>query len=208
MGRDKALLSWQGKPLYRHMADILTNSGVDHVLYSSGERSSSERSSSEKPGREWADEQTISDIISDRGPLGGIHAVIAELPDQVNLVVVPVDMPLLPEACCRLLMNDQKLATEQPVPVCFENYTLPMVFPVNKALREQVSKAINSSSHRDYSLRNLHRALNGEYQALPADYEDFFQNTNTPEDWRSALSRKAHCPESELSRKVHCPDSL
>ncbi len=210
MGRNKALLSWQGKPLYRHMIDILEASGIDRVLLSRVELN-------DDPYNEQHNEQVVADIISDRGPLGGIHAALAELPDHINLIVVPVDMPLLPVACCQQLLNDQRLnhqrldhqrfsnqrfsnqrfsnqvsEPKQPVPICYEgcyeSYTLPMVLPVNPALRAQVEKAINSSNHRDYSLRNLHRMLGGEYLDLPPADEILFKNTNTPEDWQSALS--------------------
>ena len=169
MGRNKALLSWQGKPLYRHMADMLSRAGVSDILFSSNELTGV---------------TFLADIIPDRGPLSGIHAALNELPNSVHLIIVPVDMPLLPAEACQQLLD-----SAGSVPVCYQNYTLPMVLPVTEALREQVSKAIESDNHRDYSLRNLHRALSGEYLPLGQGYAELFQNTNTPEDWQQALVR-------------------
>jgi molybdopterin-guanine dinucleotide biosynthesis protein A len=148
------------------MTDKLLESGASRVLLSAS--SLPDSVPDQKPGK---------------GPLSGIHAAIQMLDNGVNLLVVPVDMPLLPVSVCQRLM--EKVEGQ---PLMVQGFMLPMILPVNEALRSQIELQINSSDHRDYSLRKLHKALKGNSLPLPEHETAFFQNTNTPEDWQNALT--------------------
>ncbi|MFZ5657118.1 MAG: molybdenum cofactor guanylyltransferase, partial [Pseudomonadota bacterium] len=78
MGRDKALLAWQGRPLIDHMLDRLREAGASRV-HVSGDRPAY---------------GGIADAWPGRGPVAGIASVLPACGDG-PVVVVPVDLPLL-----------------------------------------------------------------------------------------------------------------
>ena len=86
MGYDKALLEWRGRPLLDHVRARLWAAGCQAVVTSRA-----------APG-------CIADDLPGRGPLGGIHAVLSSRP-AADYLVVPVDMPLLPAALLRGLID-------------------------------------------------------------------------------------------------------
>ena len=156
---------WDGIPLYQHMASLLNRAGIPRILVS---------------GEGYGD-HSVPDLLPGRGPLSGIHAAISRLNDGENLLIVPVDMPLLPVKALTILAAQQQ-------PVCFEGYTLPMLLPVTPQLRVLVEDRINSPEQRSYSLWRLHRNLQGTTLPLPRDLVAGFCNANTPEDWQQCQS--------------------
>ncbi|WP_422451739.1 molybdenum cofactor guanylyltransferase [Endozoicomonas sp. ALC066] len=172
MGQDKARLLWQNIPLFQHMQNLLYESGIDKVLLSGDQFGS----------------RALVDKIPGRGPLGGVHAAIDTLTDGVNLLVVPVDMPLLPpEACRKLVLSAAELGRA----VIFETFSLPLILPVDSQLRSAVNSALSSQDHQDYSLGRLFDRLQGVAVPLPAPMAAYFQNTNTPDEWHRALKAKS-----------------
>ena len=174
MGENKALLTWQHRPLFEVMADKLTQAGVDTILLSSNAHLHSHH-------------QILPDLIPEKGPLSGIHAALSTVQDNSLLLVVPVDMPrLLPESLVTLVNHSKQLNAA----VCFQDYTLPACLRVNKALRQKVKRAINSPHRKDYSLWRLFQSLDGQSISL-SDSDNArllssqFLNTNTPEEWQA-----------------------
>lgn len=92
MGLDKAELRYKGRRLVDHMAALLRASGVETV-YVSGAVSSY---------------HSIHDVVSDRGPVGGLYSVVQALAESTfdSALVVPVDMPLLTPDLLRRLFCD------------------------------------------------------------------------------------------------------
>lgn len=170
MGQNKALLNWQGKPLFIAMAQKLEDAGADHILISG-----SHQYHNEKYG------QSIADRIPGKGPLSGIHAALFNIPDNGRLLVTPVDMPLLSSDCLRDLAAS---VTVQQPHCYFHNHMLPVCFTVTPDLRERVRIAINSPDRKDYSIRRLLMQLQAVAIDPPAQEPAArFQNTNTPEEW-------------------------
>lgn len=167
MGTDKTRLLWQGKPLFRHMAELLSNTGIRQVMIS---------------GQGFTGENSVADIIPQRGPLSGIHAALQRLPSGDRLLVCPVDMPLLPLVAIRLLGM-------QSVLCCFEGFTLPLLLPVNASARTAIDRAIHSDNTKDYALWRLYQQLDGQTIPLPQAMTDYFENANTPEDWRHLMTK-------------------
>ena len=166
MGRDKALLEWQGRPLFQHMKSVLEQAGICRVFLSGAQ----------------CGEEALVDLIPGKGPLSGIHAVLPHVPDGSRLLVVPVDMPLLPaEAITRLVDSEPASGT----PLHYDGFPLPWLLPVNAELRQQLETALHSTERRHYSLRHLHQILTGRKLPLPAPLIELFHNTNTPADWES-----------------------
>ncbi|HWH31606.1 MAG TPA: molybdenum cofactor guanylyltransferase [Egibacteraceae bacterium] len=79
MGRDKALLAWDGTPLVDRVAEVLAEC-CDEVLIASGD------------GTRLGRPHEIADAVPSAGPLGGLLAGM-EAAAQPLVAVVAVDMP-------------------------------------------------------------------------------------------------------------------
>lgn len=81
MGREKALLTWQGKPLVRRVVDALQDVFPAVRVVTQSEEVA-------QAAGVWS----LSDRFPERGPLGGIHAALTEVGD---CFVCATDMPFL-----------------------------------------------------------------------------------------------------------------
>jgi molybdopterin-guanine dinucleotide biosynthesis protein A len=162
MGRDKAMLPWQGDTLLAHMQQCLRLAGVSRVVVSGAYRHC----------------DAIPDRFADLGPLGGLASVAAALPDA-TLLVVPVDMPLIGAAPLRYLREAQEAGC-----VCFQDQPLPLRLRLDTASRQVLATLLDGPAS-GRSLRALHAALFGEYVALPTQWRAQLQDADTPADWRA-----------------------
>lgn len=94
-GEDKAFFVLDGKPMYRHAADALEQSGVcDRIVVSTNERLKTC----------FSDYRTVVDHpeFRDRGPLGGLYALSESFPG-CRLLVVTCDTPYVSPSWLRIL---------------------------------------------------------------------------------------------------------
>ena len=95
MGRDKALVEFRGQPLVAHALAILREAGLSAVIAGAQPTLG-----------------TFAPIVEDRepglGPLGGVCAAMASATARWS-VFVPVDLPLLPAALVRYLLNSARV---------------------------------------------------------------------------------------------------
>lgn len=106
MGRDKAQLPYNGKPLIDHMINCLKQVPVDNVLISG-----------DVPGYDG-----IPDRQPDGGPARALADIITGDSAYDGFLIVPVDMPALGPEPLRLLL-------ERPEGACYQNYPLPAYIP-------------------------------------------------------------------------------
>jgi len=166
MGRDKALLEWRGRPLLDQVRTRLWAAGCQAVVTSRA-----------APG-------CIADVYPDRGPLGGIHAVLRSRP-SVGYLVVPVDMPLLPIALLRGLIDSGRVHGH-----CYYRRSfLPCYLSGHPTLPGRLAQRL---SRGDLALGGFLRALHA--RALDGGDDAAFLNTNTPEAWRRATALDASPP--------------
>jgi molybdenum cofactor guanylyltransferase len=168
MGRDKAMLPWQGDTLLAHMQQRLRLSGVSRVIVSGA----------------YPHCDAVADRFAGLGPLGGLASVAAALPDT-SLLIVPVDMPLIGAATLRHLRESTAADC-----VCFHDQPLPLRLRLDAASR-QVLAALLDGPAPGRSLRALHTALRGERLALPSQWQAQLQDADTPADWRAIATA---CP--------------
>ncbi|NVJ96662.1 MAG: molybdenum cofactor guanylyltransferase [Alphaproteobacteria bacterium] len=87
MGRDKAMIAHNGKPLIQHMAKILTEAGAEEMVI---------LGRPDLPGG-------IPDHTPGAGPVTALVDYLASRPSGSRHIIIPVDMPALkPEAIIRL----------------------------------------------------------------------------------------------------------
>lgn len=110
MGQNKALLNYQGRPLYQHMQGLLRAAGMQHV-YLSGS---------------LPEEDCIADHQSYAGPACAVAGVMDYLADQhTHALIVPVDMPLLTAELLRALSTQANACR-------YEGQIFPLFLPVQR----------------------------------------------------------------------------
>jgi molybdopterin-guanine dinucleotide biosynthesis protein A len=163
MGRDKALLDWHGRPLLERQLDALRASGVDDV-----------RVSGDRPAY-----RGVADARPGLGPLAGLAAVAGAMAGEAELVVIPVDMPLLQAALLR------RLRDERPQARClrFAEHVLPMRLRLDVESRVLLATLLHEGEHRRRSLRALQQTLDCTDIALAADEAAQLTDCNTETLW-------------------------
>ncbi len=115
MGRDKALLMLDGRPLVENALSILRQAGLPASI--SGART---------PLASCA--PVVPDTKPGLGPLGGVCAALASMPSQ-HAAFLPVDLPLLPASLLLFLLHHARM-TGRAVTVAAVNgdaQTFPVV---------------------------------------------------------------------------------
>jgi len=170
MGTDKALLSFQGKTLLKHMI-CLIEPLCDKVLISG--------QNSDYTG---FDVEMIPDLYSNCGPIAGIFSALKYSVYDWNLMV-SVDAPFVNEELFHLLISNigeydciipQHTAGVEPLIALYSRRTLPVI--------EEMIKS------GDYRLTNLLTKINTRYvdcSDLIKKYPRLFVNINRMEDYQS-----------------------
>lgn len=195
MGRDKALLPFKGKPLIEHALHALRAAGCEPVI--AGSR---------------ADLAVYAPVLPDLhpgcGPLSGIEAALAYSARQ-HVLFVPVDLPLLPPAFLRLLL-DRAACTgaqatvpmlggrAQPLCAVYRRDLLPGISAALAAGEYKVMRVIEALARRDqrdvFAMEAVLAASGRTYTELPAPR--WFANVNRPEDLASLTSGRGTEAES------------
>jgi molybdenum cofactor guanylyltransferase len=163
MGRDKALLPWQGRPLIEHQIAVLKAAGVDAV-----------RISGQRP-----DYEGIADPVAHAGPLGGVAGIAAAC-DDAELLIIPVDMPRLqPDLLQRLLAGPTSSGSTH-----FAGHVLPMRLRLDKTCRAALAELMAAENDRARSLHALQERVGVNTLALNADEEALLADCNTEQAWR------------------------
>jgi molybdopterin-guanine dinucleotide biosynthesis protein A len=161
MGRDKAGLTWRGRPLLQHQRDLLLAAGASRVVVSG----------------DYPQAQGIPDAVPDQGPLGGLLAVSAVLEDG-PLVVLPIDMPQIPPALLAALARAPARCAH------YRGHVLPLRLPLDAALRAWLAQSLRHPPELR-SLRALHAVCGGTTLPLPPDEAHLLVNCNTPGEWEA-----------------------
>lgn len=163
MGRDKALLDWRGQPLIEHQLATLRAACVDDL-----------RVSGERPAHGG-----IKDAQPQLGPLGGLFSVAATLAGEVDLLVMPVDMPRLSAALLERLRREQPQARS----LRLAGHVLPWRLRLDAACRAAFAALLASDTPRQRSLHALQEAMATVELPLSLDEAAQLIDCNTPERW-------------------------
>jgi len=178
MGRNKVLLPYKDHTLLDHMVKLLAKSGFDPVLISG----------------DIEGYVSIADQICEKGPVGGIHAVVSKVSMVLSpraWLFVPVDMPLLNEKMLkRLAMCKCAYKSDGAV---FHDRPLPLFI----RMHDHVIDSINSVATRmrageTISVNHLLSHLNLCKTKYTSHEAVLLMNTNTPEEWQEAIREFTH----------------
>lgn len=191
MGRDKALLDVDGRPLVERTVEMLRGLELNPRICGS------------RP-----DLAGFAEVVPDNfplcGPLGGIEAALAASDSELNLFV-PVDLPGLPRGFLQWMMaraeTSQAVATiprygDRVQPLCAvysrrlrDGLRRPLVagnYKVMAAVRE--AAAALGEGVDEFDMESVASTGPEEWPLLPP-LGEWFRNINTPADYEQLLRR-------------------
>jgi molybdopterin-guanine dinucleotide biosynthesis protein A len=178
MGQDKALLDFGGQPLIQHVIQRLAGLSAETLV-----------TTNQPDGYRFLDVPLVTDLLPDRGALGGLYTALSAA-SQPLVAVVACDLPFasreLLAACRDQLLAEPGLdavipSTAQGLEPLHAVYRRATCLPaVQTAIAADRWKMI--AWHRDANVRIMSPAESASYdpQGLA------FLNVNTPEDFLRA----------------------
>jgi len=128
MGRDKATLAWDGEPAIARVARLARAAGARRLMVAGGDY-----------GLPF-----VPDPVPHAGPVGGLLAAAAALPEFERLLVLAVDAPTLRLADLAPLLSAQDPGTAYtglPLPMVIARSALPRGLDADTPLRRFVEAA-------------------------------------------------------------------
>jgi molybdenum cofactor guanylyltransferase len=175
MGRDKAFLELGGTTLLKN-ALALARAVAGEVKIVGD------------PARFGEFAAVVRDIYPGRGPLGGIHAALAESQSELNLII-GVDLPFLEVGFLQLLVSAAKASGALVTVPRVGNYYEPLTAVYRKGFSVLAEEALSANRNKVdamFSQISL-RVVNEEEIVRNGFSPAMFRNVNTPEDWKVAL---------------------
>jgi molybdopterin-guanine dinucleotide biosynthesis protein A len=174
MGTDKAFLELGGMTLLEHALELARSVAAcvsivgDEVKFG-----------------EFSD--VVEDVYRDCGPLGGIHAALAQTTAEFNFML-GVDLPFVEASfIAHLFSRAQKEAAVVTVPRTGSGFQ-PLCAVYRKEFAGVAEKSLLAGRNKIGSLfAQVSTELISEEELLTAGFSaDMFRNLNTPADWEQA----------------------
>ncbi|MDZ7717498.1 MAG: molybdenum cofactor guanylyltransferase [Balneolaceae bacterium] len=167
MGRDKGLVLLNGKPMVQHIIDKAQTITKKVMIITN------------QPGYEHFGVPTYSDLIQDKGPLGGIYTGLHYAQTEYNLVL-SCDIPLVPVSFLKRLVNYQD-EYQAWVPVQGEQLQ-PLCAVYKKEIADRMKLSIEDGQ---LSMHKFLKTINTAFidvSDVEPEYKNWFANLNTPEE--------------------------
>ncbi|OIQ47436.1 MAG: hypothetical protein BM565_06570 [Gammaproteobacteria bacterium MedPE] len=166
MGKDKASLVIDKLPLVYRLQEMLTSLGLSVVI------------SSKRFG--------LTDIIPDKGPLGGCYTAMTALRHCHHVIVIPVDMVHLnKDILVRLLqeITNKNLAT---ITKCNDQH-FPLIIKNTESVMSWLLQTLLTKEGRACSIGALLQRFDTHSISIEDCASYRFDNVNTPSQWCQAL---------------------
>ncbi len=170
MGREKAIVEWRGRPLWKWQIEKLRALRPDRIFLSA-------RSD---PSWRPTDVHLVQDASPSRGPLSGLAAALARIETE-HALVLAIDMPFM---TVRHLEYLGSFATEGVgVLPMINDRAEPLAALYPRKLEAEFAQALRGAT---YALQPLvcNLAASGKLQIVPISGEDrtFYKSMNEPAD--------------------------
>nr|WP_136250026.1 molybdenum cofactor guanylyltransferase [Ningiella ruwaisensis] len=162
MGQDKALLEINELSLLARAIKILSGTSVDEVVVS----------------RNDGHRGHIADLIQNKGPLSGIHAVANRFV-QHHLLILPVDVPLIEIEALEFMLT---VGRKQNLNVSIAGHNLPLYLRNTPTTRIALDYTLRCDSCYSVGQFCQHFPM----QRIQCQNSISLLNTNTPADWQMA----------------------
>jgi molybdenum cofactor guanylyltransferase len=169
MGTDKGFLEWKGQSFVANIvAAVKAVVGNNVVIVSSDEQ------------YDALGITRISDIVANKGPLGGIYTALKHTTTKRNLIV-SVDAPLISPELLQWLVNAHSDAY-QMTQVQVNDKPSPLIAVYDRSVRILLPEFLagNQLKVRKFVEELTHQTIN-----VPEQWSDQLQNINTPEEYKN-----------------------
>ncbi|MDZ7659376.1 molybdenum cofactor guanylyltransferase [Fodinibius sp.] len=167
MGSDKGLVRLNDKPMVQHVIEKAQSISNQIMIITN------------QSGYQKFGVPTYSDLIQDKGPLGGIYTGLHYSQTENNLVL-SCDIPLVPVSFLKSLVNYQ--AENQAYVPVYKDQEQPLCAVYKKEIAEQMKSSIEVEN---LSMRKFLTKINTAFIEI-SDYDtgnkNWFANLNTPEE--------------------------
>lgn len=168
MGTDKGLLPLNGKPFITHIYEAMKPIFGDNIVVVSSNEA-----------YDAFGYNRIEDLVSDKGPVGGLYTALKQSKTKFNLVL-SVDIPLITTELVQWLVDnhdDGYLVTQVQV----GDKVSPLVAVYDRALRTLLGEHMAGNQLK---LRDVIAEVNPQTLIIPEKWMDQLQNINTEEDYK------------------------
>lgn len=168
MGTDKGLLLLKGKPFISHIYEAMKPIFGDNIIVVSS-----------NTDYDALGYHRIEDLISDKGPVGGLYTALKQSKTKFNLVL-SVDVPLISTELLQWLItnhDDSYLVTQVQV----GEKVSPLVAVYDRALRTLIGEHLAGNQLK---LRDVIAEVNPQTLIIPQKWSAQLQNINTQEDYK------------------------
>lgn len=170
MGRDKATIEFDGRPLWKRQLELLRALGPEQLFVSART----------KPDWLPADIELLLDDPPSRGPLSGLTKALTTM-RTTHLVVLAVDMPFMTAEQIRELSSHCQEQRGAVPTIGEQAEPLAAIYPAKAA--GDFADALAGS---DFSLQTIIRKLAANHTVMlfpvPAGHEHFYRSVNEPGD--------------------------
>lgn len=171
MGRDKAELPFLGSTLLEFQMEKAQMLGIGDLMIS-GDRPL-------VPGAKM-----IPDVLSDRGPLGGLYSCLCSAARE-RCIVLSVDAPLIPPELLRRMADSHCSGQWQATVAVHDGCTEPLIGIYDRDTVKAIEPLIRDGGA---PVRSLLERLNVNYCSVEIR-EDIWKNCNTPQDYSALVSK-------------------
>lgn len=168
MGTDKGLLLLKGKPFISHIYEAMKPIFGDNIVVVSS-----------NTDYDAFGYHRIEDLISDKGPVGGLYTALKQSKTKFNLVL-SVDVPLVTTEFLQWLVkkhDDSYLLTQVQV----GEKACPLVAVYDRALRVLLGEHLAGNQLK---LRDVIAEIHPQTLKIPEKWSAQLQNINTQEDYK------------------------
>jgi molybdenum cofactor guanylyltransferase len=184
MGADKAFLSWGTGTLLDH-ALKLAGTVADVRILGDAKKFASLGA-------------VIEDLYANRGPLGGIHAALANSTSQWNLVIA-VDLPfLVPRFLDYLISQARESGALVTVPRAGGGFQ-PLCAVYQREFARTAEQSLAEGQNKiDLLFAKVETRIIEEHELIRGGFSaEMFRNLNTPADWEQAKQGSIRKEKSE-----------
>ena len=174
MGADKALLELTSTPLIVRAIEVARAAVPDVKIVGD-------------PLKFAAFGPVINDVYRDRGPLGGIHAVLAGSQAEWNLILA-VDTPFVPARFLKYLLARAESSGATVTVPSVAGYFQPLCGVYRKPFLPVADHALSRGQNKiDQLFREVTLCVVSEQELTANGFDaSMFRNLNTPEEWQAA----------------------
>jgi len=174
MGRDKAFLQLGGETLLCHALKLAGSVAPRVRIVGDAEKFA-------------AFGPVVEDVYRDRGPLGGIHAALANTAADLNLMLA-VDLPFVESRFLEFLLSEARQTSAIVTVPRADKGLQPLCAVYRQTFAEVAEQSLREGKNKiDGLFAKVETRVIDEEQLVRAGFSiKMFRNLNTPKEWEKA----------------------